>query len=592
MKYSVTKALFQSGELSPHYMGRQESNEYASGCKTMQNALPDSRGGFWKRPGTQVIESGDTNFRTLDYKYGDLNVVIFFYYNNVIRCRAVDGTLINGSLTVTGINQLVDEHTRFAIHKGVIYLVNPYKPVWTVNLSYNGTTVTITAAAVTFVPAAQGSDQYSVNEFNQQGDYPSAICFKGGRMFLGASINQPNTTWGSRTPSGGVDRFNDFTFYDGTISNPTVTASHAIECAETDSKDSALLWYMVQKKIIAGYEHSIFMESDAWATPTDFDLDIVLNEGSANLPAKVYKNYTIFASPDGRRINLLVWDDDLDSYTTINIAKNAPHMIKSGIKAFDITIAPDPVIWIITNDGNLCACSIDVSSGFLGWTAHPRVVGTYEDLIAFGEEEHDKVGFKISYTNSPHTYSFEVMDLNDEQDYADCFLSSTYVSPTTEIKVSSQLENQTGLVAWTDKGILAVSDDGYYSGSDYFRTVGSNVSRVYCVGLPIETKLELLPPQLPANGSSMFKLKRINRIGFKYYQSYGGSVEVEGQEQEILLEKYGSYVYGSNISMVTDDVLVDIISKNTKDGSITVLHDEPVPFNILAITATFEILEA
>ena len=184
------------------------------------------------------------------------------------------------------------------------------------------------------------------------------------------------------------------------------------------------------------------------------------------------------------------------------------------------------------------------------------------------------------------------MDLNDNNSFCDCFSRKIYVSPTNSIEVSPQLEDQTGLVAWTDKGILAVSDEGSYSGLTYYRSVPTSVSTVYCVGLPVETEVELLPPALPSNGSSMFKLKRVSRIGFKYYESYGGTVRVEGREQEILLEKYGKYKYGSNVNMVTDDVSIDIISNNTKDGSITVLHNEPVPFNILAISATFEILEA
>lgn len=592
MKYSVTKALFQSGEISPYYLGRQDANEYISGCRVMRNAMPDARGGFRKRPGTQVFKATDTCFRMLNYKYGEMNLVLFFFYDNKIECRYTDGSPAPGTLTVTGITQLVDQYTRFAVHKGIIYLVNPNKPVWTVSLTYSGGSISISAAAMSFVGPAPDSDAGSVMQFNQSGDYPSAICFKGGRMYLGATLNQPNTTWASRTPSGGSDRFNDFTFYDGTIDDPVVSPSHAIEVAETDNEDSALLWYMVQKKVIAGYEHSILIETDNWATPEDFDLDIAINEGSSSIPAKAYKNYTIFASPDGRRISLLVWDDDLDSYTTINIAKNAPHMLASGIKAFDITISPDPVIWIITNNGGLCSCSIDLTSGFVAWTAHPRQAGSYEDILAIGAEEHDKVAFRIAYPSSaPYDYTLEIMDLNDEDSYSDCFIRQEYVSPTTQIKVSSQLDGVHGLVAWTDKGILAVSDNGSYVGSDYYRTVGSSVSTVYCVGLPIRTEVQLLPPALPANGSSMFKLKRISRIGFKYYESYGGTVVVEGQAQDILLEKYGSYKYGANVNMVTDDVSIDIISKNTKDGSITVLHDEPVPFNILAIAATFEILE-
>lgn len=595
--YTITKALYQSGEISPHYYGRMDSNEYISGAKVMQNSLPDARGGFVKRPGTKFAMNSASKFRTVNFKFGGLNYMVQFFYNNVISLRNVDGSAVSNCADITVstllIPQLVDGNTNFAVHKGIIYLVNVNKPVWTCTITESGGVLTISASALTFVDVAPGSDATSVNKFDSVGNYPSAITFKGGRMYLGATADKPSTTWASRTPTAGTDRFNDFTFYDGTISNPTVTASHAIEIAETDNEDSDLLWYITQKKVIAGYQHSIFIETDGWTTPENFDLDIAITEGAANIPAKAYKSYTVFASPNTKKLALMVWDEDLASYTTIDITKNAPHILSAGIKAFDITTSPDPTIWCVLNDGGLAACSINIASGFIAWTYHPRQCGKYLDVLATGEEEHDTLAFMVETEGLSHSkkYSLEIMNLNDNQ-FGDSYISQSFLTDTVKVKCSEQLENEEELVAWTDKGIVAVSETGEWDSGVYYRTLAVGVRELYAIGLPIKTKVHILPPMLPANGSSMAKIKRVRKISLKYQESYGGTVEVQGFRQDILLEKYGQYEYGSPIEMITDDISVDVTSRNTNDGSIVLLHDEPTPFTILAVTATFEILEA
>ena len=52
MDYSVLKASFQYGEISPFFGGQVQSEIYAAGVREMKNVLPDQAGGFRKRNGT------------------------------------------------------------------------------------------------------------------------------------------------------------------------------------------------------------------------------------------------------------------------------------------------------------------------------------------------------------------------------------------------------------------------------------------------------------------------------------------------------------------------------------------------------------
>ena len=59
----------------------------------------------------------------------------------------------------------------------------------------------------------------------------------------------------------------------------------------------------------------------------------------------------------------------------------------------------------------------------------------------------------------------------------------------------------------------------------------------------------------------------------------------------MLTRRYGVYHYGDGVELVSDDVSVDTMGRNTKQGSVRILHDEPVPFNVLSVGTRFELME-
>ena len=113
------------------------------------------------------------------------------------------------------------------------------------------------------------------------------------------------------------------------------------------------------------------------------------------------------------------------------------------------------------------------------------------------------------------------------------------------------------------------------------------------VGLPIITKVHTFSPEIPANGTSQGKFRNIKNILVRLYESYGGKLgqTVEAAEP-ILLRRYGAYSYGDPITLVSEDIDIDINSKNTRDGSVYIIHEEPVPFNLLSLITKYEVREA
>ena len=76
------------------------------------------------------------------------------------------------------------------------------------------------------------------------------------------------------------------------------------------------------------------------------------------------------------------------------------------------------------------------------------------------------------------------------------------------------------------------------------------------------------------------------------YASFGGKIAVDDADPiQMLTRRYGVYKYNGEVELVSDDVSVDTMGKNTKQGSVRILHDEPVPFNVLSVGTKFELME-
>ena len=121
------------------------------------------------RPGTAFFDRSSVLFRQVNYKYSGLNYIVQLYFNNVIKLKNVNGTPVNNcpdiTVPTTDIPQLVDENSRFTVHKGVIYIVNKKKPVWTVKIQKSGSSLSIVAEKITFKEAEEGADPSSVMTF-------------------------------------------------------------------------------------------------------------------------------------------------------------------------------------------------------------------------------------------------------------------------------------------------------------------------------------------------------------------------------------------------------------------------------------------
>ncbi|MDR2795747.1 MAG: hypothetical protein LBB47_03435 [Spirochaetaceae bacterium] len=75
------------------------------------------------------------------------------------------------------------------------------------------------------------------------------------------------------------------------------------------------------------------------------------------------------------------------------------------------------------------------------------------------------------------------------------------------------------------------------------------------VGLPIKTMVSLATAQIPANGTSFGKKRRIEKIILNLYKSIGGAAgTTEKNGEPVLTQRFGDYEYGGPVVPYTGSV--------------------------------------
>lgn len=479
---------------------------------------------------------------------------------------------------------------QIADNKGVLWLAHiDYKVV---RIKLSGTTLTVDQ------PTFTGG-----TTFSETGDYPTAIGFTGGRLALGFTRNLPNAIFLSRSPDLSnieeSERYTDFTYYDEEEGGATtIETSHAIEL-----EDSELVrgyWFLNQTRFLIGSGKSIFMDSGGLITPASFDISPALREGSAMIKAKGLKNYIVFTGVSGKTLTMMVYNRDSEGYQSKELTSDSSHLFAPGIKDFVILFMPDPMVWVLLNDGSILSCTVDTSTGTLltGWAKHP-MGGRRIETISYGQKYDGRDSLYLTSSvevNGVRKYHIEVLDMDDIFDseesfvYLDSAVVKHFDTPTESFLYNADYAG-TKVSVFADECVLPdviVADDGTV-------TLDRKVTDV-TVGIPYESIAGFLSRELPNNGESSFGNKRrLKKTTLRMYESLGGYIGTQYEDTtamyKILSASYGDLRYGVPVHLTSEDFATDIQSRNMTNATIYVKTDYPTPLNILALKEKIELLE-
>lgn len=345
------------------------------------------------------------------------------------------------------------------------------------------------------VTAAQ-SGAWTVEQdvWSETNGYPRAGTLCGQRLYAAGSPGYPQAVWASEI--GDVLNFTLWTADDDAFS------------FTIDSDQINPITHLAQnKKLIAltyGGEFTLTGGVEKPITPTNIQVVNQSTYGCAEARPVRAANELLFVQRDGRKVRAMAYQALEEGYLAPDIALFAEHLTTSGISAVAYQAAPDPILWIVRNDGVLVSVTYDSAQEVNGWAQH-ETDGLVESVACIPSSDgSDEVWIIVKRT----------VDGTDER-YIERLSSSLNTDcALTATGASSAVWGGFAHLEGCDLDVIA---DGVFLEAQVTVTAGSitlpSAATSIEAGLHYTSRVKMLDPEMmtPA-GSSMASNMRVLKI--------------------------------------------------------------------------------
>lgn len=440
---------------------------------------------------------------------------------------------------------------------------------------YNGTfPITDTVDAANFqisyeisgAPAtpATGTIIIKAAVFNVTLGWPKCGTFIEQRMALGYKKDYPQTIWLSKS-----GKIHDFTQGTGDDDGFTYTL--------TDAESPILQMVRGDRKLgVFTDSEDIFVKgaSGKALTPTTPDISVKAKKGCKDTIKPVsLGNEILFVTRYGKKIRSLEYDLNSDSFPANDKSFIAEHLFSAGIKEFFYSSEPDPVLWIITNDGYLVAFVYDKEKEVVAYTLI-ETDGLIKSGCAIRTDTNDQVCLSIERTinGTAKTYT-EYFNL----EYFTYQNTDSAIVQTDAVakKVWAGFDHLEGKTVDILADNIPMPQQTVVSGTI---TLQEDVNTVE-VGLHYDSTIKDLPFELITEfGTSQGKNVSLDEIKVLFYKTIGATINGE----TVAFRQFGDNVLDTPILLYTG--WKDVPAGGWEsDGVVEIKQEQPLPFTVLAI---------
>jgi len=599
-----------SGEISPLIEGRVDSPVKELGARRMENFIPMTTGGIMKRQGTwfgteSAGNSPDKKTRLIEWKLSSGRVLLVEAaelsggYKVIMLREPADGKLtFYKSFSSTHLDPqlkcpdfVIDDDFGWAVSGNYLCVVNSnsepfflvYKDEWRTGESLN-----------VWLPEWEGSP--FLDAAGNMHSPPRAVAFYAGRLCFGGFRHSPNKIVMSRPIDSrtGENRYTDFTAFEE--NEGIVTGANGIIIEKNDMGGGRLQWLASGKRLLAGTSQATWSDNGRVPNAADieYDMNIVEYSGTGGVQAKGLKELIVYTGRTGKSLRALLWNQNEygAGYVDIGISDQAAHLFTSGIKDFAVSNFPFPMIWIVTGDGELVSCTVDIKGGFTAFARHP-MERKINAIAVIKEAENDYIFIEtLRKTGSPYFLIeyFSIGDLiNDdfnENHFVDCGERKELDPPSDTVDGLHRFNGET----------VSVFADGAVHPPVRVENSTAKLQReasVVHIGYPVKSVFETGERQMPANGTSLGKKRRLEKVTLRLFRSLGGKAGSTSEKaDELITKRYGKYEMGSPPEPFTGDIDLTVSGSIDTEGKYIIEHDSPVPFTLLALASRVAVLEA
>lgn len=565
---SIPLTSFAGGEWSPRLHGRVDVDKYSVSCQVLKNMILYPHGGATRRPGLEYIEDAKTsNVRLIPFEYNREQAYILEFGENYIRFFRDGAQLLSGGVPL----EIATSYTAseigdisFCQLNDVMYLAHPNH--YPRQLSRTGVD-TFTIANLVIVEATLVEKKLGWSA----GNYPRVVTFNNNRLIFAGSNNQPQTVWYSR-----VSSYLNFDF--------SATADDdAYNTKILSPQNNAIQWITPAQSLLSGTTGGEYAITSSENSLTSTNIQRQSNFGSKTGRTQLVGNEVIYVSRDGKKLRSMAYTYESESFKSPELSLYSEHLTRPGIKEYDFQQNPDGILWVVLNNGGLCAMTYLKEHQVQGWHRH-ETDGQIISVCTIEGDTQSEVWFAVVRNGATRIERMAPSFQESSPNSIKCAYLDSYLAEEFETKVSTI----SGLNHLEGKEV-SILGDGLWLESRTVVDGEISLSRPcnkVIVGLPYEWEIVPLRPEGGSpSGFSQGKLKSINDITVRFENSAGVNHRLYGEEKSALIpsRKWGDNL-GESIELFTGDKGVKMFQGWNTDGQISLFGSSPFPVTILMIS--------
>lgn len=446
--------------------------------------------------------------------------------------------------------------------------------------------------------ATTGSAFWRIGLWGSVNGYPGAVTFNQDRLIWAGCTNYPNRLDASNT--------SDYENMQPTQADSTVIDSNALSFSLNANSVNVINWMVSDEwGLLVGTATSEWVVAASnqqnAVTPTNVTAKQTTSYGTAQIPPIRMGKCTLFIQRTKRKLREMNYQYTLNTFQAPDISLTSEHLTKGGIKQMAAQLTPQPILWMVRNDGTLVSMCYDREQDVYGWSSHQ--IGGYSDagqsLPAIVESvatipapaiDRDEVWMVVQrYVNGSVKRYVEVMTKLWED--GDVVANSAFVdsssaysgTPTTTVTGLTWLVGQTVSVL-ADGSVhpdCVVSNTGTI-------TLNRSASTVQ-VGLRYTSLGQTMRIEAGGNdGSAQGKIKRIHRAIMRLFQSIG--LNMIATNGNVTPEPFRTTadLMDNPVALFTGDKRFAVDGSYETEGQVSWSQTDPLPSNVLMVSAQLE----
>jgi hypothetical protein len=486
-----------------------------------------------------------------------------------------------------------------------------------------------TATVVTQLSSTDTTPYWSEAAWSEYRGYPQAVCQFQQRLVYGGSGFEPQRIWGTVTND--IENFN--------LGDQTLATDAFVFDINAPAR-GPIQWLLAQLDLFVGFAGAEWIVNSGATTATGAGTGSAITPSNISateqssfgstpgVQPQVVGDALLFCQRQATTIRQMIFSIQTAKYMSDDLTSESEHLFNSGIVqlAYQQRWRGQGLVWVVTQQGELCAMSYEQNRQVSGWHRHATGVsqplngntitdngfesvvtlpgnGTADDevwVIVSRQmnggvqrfvERLNPVNWEIAFTGAPNP---PAPDLTQAY-YMDCGMTITHLP---------YLPIVNGLSYFNGRSVIALADGVslgpvVVSGGQVTLSCPSTVSKVQ-IGLPIAYAGQPMRSDSdPRAGSTQGLVKAISDLYLRVFNSNGGQVW-NGSANSV--PKPIPYTLTANLgggpALVTTptDIRITplvspapILSQGVTDPIIIVQGSDALPLTVLALVEKYDV---